>query len=132
MNMLRLKMRWLVIPALVLGLGAAGVSNCLQFGGGCAAAGSPVHPVKVCSCCKGHCDGRCGMACCQKPAPSQDQLPPQPKSHDDSGPTLGLSTMVPAGTDFATAGGNLHDSYFDAASAAAFPSLLALNIRFNV
>jgi hypothetical protein len=72
------------------------------------------------------------MACCQKPAPSQDQLPSQPKSHDDSSPILGLTTMVPAGIDFASIGATQYGMSTDIASAAACPSLLALNVRFNV
>ena len=38
MNALRSKLNWLIIPALVFGMGATGVSNCLQFGDGCGTA----------------------------------------------------------------------------------------------
>ena len=132
MNLLRSKLRWLVIPALVLGMSAMGVSNCLQFGGGCGTVGSAVHSAKVCCCCKGHCHGQCGMACCQKPAPSQDQLPSPPKSHDDSGPSLGLVMVLPAGIDFASAGATQSGNFAELSGATAGPSLLALNVRFNV
>jgi hypothetical protein len=132
MNMLRSKLRWLVIPVLVLGMGATGVSNCLQFGVGCGSPISTSQKVRTCCCCKGHCHGQCGMACCQKPAPDQDRLPVEPKSHDDSGPSLGLVTTVAAGIDFASVGATQHGILADVASATACPSLLALNIRFNV
>jgi hypothetical protein len=72
------------------------------------------------------------MACCQKPAPNQDQLPVEPKSHDNFGPTLGLATTVAAGIDFASVGNSRQGILTDDAAAFACPSLLALNIRFNV
>jgi hypothetical protein len=132
MNLLRSKLRWAIIPALVLGLGAAGVSQCFPLGSTCRALGSITHPTKVCRCCKGHCDGRCGMACCQKKAPHQDQLPAEQKSHDESGLSLGLVSALPVGIDFASAGASQHGNLVDDVAAAACPSLLALNIRFNV
>jgi hypothetical protein len=132
MNALRSKLNWFIIPALVFGMGATGVSNCLLFGGGCGSRNSASHKAPTCCCCKGHCHGQCGMACCQKPAPSQDQLPSQPKSHDDSGPTLGLVMAVPAGVDFASAGATHGGNFSEFAGTTAGPSLLALNVRFNV
>lgn len=72
------------------------------------------------------------MACCQKRAPNQDQLPVEPKSHNDSGASLGLVTNVAAGIDFASAGAMQYGILADVAPAAAYPSLLALNVRFNV
>ena len=132
MNALRSKLNWLIVPALVFGLGASGVSNCLQFGDGCGTARVLRHTAPVCCCCKGHCHGQCGMACCQKPAPSQDQLPSPPKSHDDSGPSVGLVMAVPAGVDFASAWATQHGNFSEFTGANAGPSLLALNIRFNV
>ena len=132
MNLLRSKLRWLIIPALVLGLGATGVSNCWQIGAGCGNQVSTSHKVRTCCCCKGGCHGQCGMACCQKRSPIQDQLPLEPKSHDDSGPSLGLVTTVAAGVDFASAGATRYGFFSDIAYAAACPSLLALNVRFNV
>jgi hypothetical protein len=72
------------------------------------------------------------MACCQKRSPNQDQLPVEPISHDDSGPSLGLVSTVAAGFDFAFAGATHHGIFAEIASAAACPSLLALNVRFNV
>jgi hypothetical protein len=131
MNMLRSKLRWLLIPALVAGLGATGVSNCLQLAAGCRAAMESTHSISLCCCCKGRCHGQCGMACCQKPAPNQDQLPSEPKSHDNSGPTFGLATTVAAGIDFASAGDFQHWALIDL-RVPTCPSLLALSIRFNV
>jgi hypothetical protein len=40
--------------------------------------------------------------------------------------------MVPAGIDFASIGATQYGMSTDIASAAACPSLLALNVRFNV
>src|SRR4029077_3965481 len=125
MNALRSKLNWLIIPALVLGMGATGVSNCLQFGGGCGSAGVRSHSAAVCCCCKGRCHGQCGMACCQKPAPNQDQLPSSPKAHDESGPCLGLVMAVPVGIDFASAGALRQGILADDLASAACPSLLA-------
>src|SRR5882724_7194334 len=130
MNFLRTKLRWLVIPALVLGLAGTGVSSCFDGGAGCgrSALKSPKSP--ICRCCKGTCHGQCGMACCQKPASGSDQLPIQPKSHEDSGPSLGLVSAIPTATDFASAGAS-QDGMLELTTASACPSLLALNIRFN-
>jgi hypothetical protein len=132
MNILRSKLSWFIVPALVFGLAATGVSNCLQLGEGCGTAQARHHAAPICCCCKGHCHGQCGMACCQKPASNQDQLPSQSKSHDDSGPSLVLVMAIPAGTDFATAGASHAEVSTDIAGSSACPSLLALSIRFNV
>jgi hypothetical protein len=132
MDILHSKIRWLAIPALVLALATTGVSSCLQFAAQCGSQGLAQHKARTCCCCKGTCNGRCGMACCQKPAPTQDQVPAEPKSHDDSGPSVGLVSAIPAGIDFASAGASQHDGFTGFAAASACPSLLALNIRFNV
>jgi hypothetical protein len=132
MNLMHSNLRWLLIPALVLNMGASGIVNCLQIDGNCGSPISKSHKTPVCCCCRGGCHGQCGMACCQKPATNQDQLPPQPRSHDDFGSTFGLATFVAAGIDFATAGALQHGAIANLATAEACPSLLALNVRFNV
>jgi hypothetical protein len=72
------------------------------------------------------------MACCQKPTPNQDQLPAGPKSHEDSGPSMALVSAIAAGIDFASAGASGHRDSVEIATSDASPSLLALNVRFNV
>lgn len=131
MNALRSRLNWLIIPILVLGMGTAGVSNCLQFSEGCRTSAAFHQKARVCSC-NGHCHGQCGMACCQRHTPNSDQLPAGPKPHEDTGPSLPLASILPAAIDFASAEASRHGNSGGLATSGVGPSLLALSIRINV
>jgi hypothetical protein len=132
MNLHHSKSRWLVVPLLVLSLSAVGIANCPGLGAGWAPRVKSKHAAPVCCCCKGRCEGRCGMACCQKPAPDQDRLPVEPKSQDDSVPSLAIGSVLPAAIDFASGGLPRRQQSAELAATTACPTLLALNVRFNV
>jgi hypothetical protein len=131
MDVFRYNLRRLVVPTLVLSLLGTGISSSLQVAANCGAHAAVFQKARVC-CCKGGCHGQCGMACCQKPASNPDQLPPGPKSHEDSGPSMALVSAIAAGIDFASAGASGHRDSVEFAASDASPSLLALNVRFNV
>ena len=129
--MLTNKFRLIVVASLLVALSTTGVTPCVRAGASCDAAPGEPHAPKACGCGAGCC-GRCGMACCQAPAPKQDPLPAPPKPSDELSVPLGLAAATAAKIDPTAASEFRHGVVDDGLWTAARPSLLALSIRFNV
>jgi hypothetical protein len=132
MSIFPTKLRLMVVASLLVGLTAAGVSPCPLAAASCGpAAASKPHGARGC-CCGADCDGSCGAACCQSPAPKQDRAPAAPKSSDELSTPWGLSLAAVIQIDAPAAADLRHALLGDGVSSFSCASLLALNVRLNV
>jgi len=115
-----------LVASLLVGLIVAGGSNCPLMGGNCGPAGNANSHCR----CGPDCDGHCGAACCQSPAPSQDRKPATPRVADELTQIWGLPLVSTAIESPAAVANQAVPAL--SVLCPANDSLLALCVRLNV